>query len=74
MHYIRIFFDESTANYIDDVFCDNSKVLVKQFPSGKDSQETVDSSTFFIVMKLRNMQYKNPIDQMNLSKIFSEIE
>lgn len=71
MKYVRQLYDDSTCNYISQIFSNTSDVIINQYPSEQDIYNWNKDSYMKkeITYKLREQQQISNIDQMNLSNL-----
>jgi len=68
MEYITVLFDENICKKIDNLFKNPEEIIVKQYPTIYDNNESNIVSKFW--MKIRDIQSKNPISQINNELLF----
>lgn len=78
INYLTVFYSNSECTYIDDLFQDPDKVFIKQYPDLKNiapdskykhsREQYLKSCTYMKILK--EEQVKNPIDQINIEKLF----
>lgn len=72
MDYINTMFDKEICKYIDDTFCDNKKVIVKQFPDVLNKNNSIEPMELIYKYAdiLKNEQILHPVEQEKVGQLF----
>ena len=72
MEYLYKLFDSALCDKVNTLFADNTKVIIKQFPTVTETSETVESTDKLSKYAdiLKREQINSNIDQKKLKKIF----